>query len=110
MFTSIRQTLLYALLAVCALSFTAPAMAREGFGLDGTCATEEEYVPLKRQASISRETTFHYNQAMKYKQHARYELARESLLMALASSGSSQVRDRLQRELQIIDLQIRTLR
>ncbi len=56
------------------------------------------------------EAQSHWKLAMDYKQSRRYELARHHLLLALVSCKSTESRDVLQRELQLIDFQIRTLR
>ncbi len=52
----------------------------------------------------------HWNIANKYKAERRYELSRQHYLMALAHSNTAALRDTLKKELQVVELLIRTLR
>lgn len=56
------------------------------------------------------DTTVHWDKARQYQRQQRFELARQHYLLALATCRTEETRDRLQRELQIIDLQLRTMR
>lgn len=56
------------------------------------------------------DTTVHWNKAREYQRQQRFELARQHYLLALATCRTEETRDRLQRELQVIDLQLRTMR
>lgn len=58
----------------------------------------------------SAETTRLWNTARKYKGQMRYEMARQHYLLALATCRSDETVQRIQRELQIVELQIRSLR
>lgn len=58
----------------------------------------------------SAETAMHWRKARKYQNDMRYELARQEYLLALTTCRSEATRNQLQRELQTVDLQIRTLR
>lgn len=58
----------------------------------------------------SAETTRMWNIARKYKNQMRYELARQHYLLALSTCRSDQTVQRIQRELQIVELQIRSMR
>ena len=58
----------------------------------------------------SQQVAYHWKQARDYQNLRRYELARQHFLLALSACRSEDTRDRLQRELQIVDLQLRTLR
>ncbi len=64
----------------------------------------------KRDIPIPEETKHHWELAMDYKYDGRYELARQHFLLALATCNSTELRDTLKRELQSVDLQIRTMR
>ena len=55
-------------------------------------------------------TTAHWDKARQYQQQQRFELARQHYLLALTTCRTEETRDRLQRELQIVDLQLRTMR
>lgn len=48
--------------------------------------------------------------ARNYKNQMRYEMARQYYLLALAGSNSQASVERIQRELQVVELQIRSLR
>ncbi len=61
-------------------------------------------------SSVPREAAHDLKLAKKYAKERRYELARQHYLLALASSNTAELRDSIQRELQVIDLKIRTLR
>jgi len=52
----------------------------------------------------------YWNEARDYKEQMRFELARQSYLLALANSKHDGHVQQIKRELQIIDLQIRSLR
>lgn len=58
----------------------------------------------------SAETTRHWNIARKYKTQMRFELAKQHLLLALSACRSDITMQRIQRELQIVELQIRSMR
>lgn len=58
----------------------------------------------------SAETARLWNKARKYKGQMRYEMARQHYLLALATCRSDETVQRIQRELQIVELQIRSLR
>ncbi len=85
------------------LTFTAPAMALTFDEFDSQQSSQA-------RVKIPDETVEHWELATEYKSERRYELARQHFLLALATCNSSQQRDALQRELQMVDLQIRTLR
>ncbi len=61
-------------------------------------------------AEESKETIHNLNLARKYKKLRRYELARQHYLLALAATTTTTTRDSIQRDLQVVELQIRTLR
>ncbi len=72
---------------------------------------EFEDKPTKnRHIDVPEETIEHWELATHYKSKRRYELARQHYLLALATCNSTELRDSLKRELQMVDLQIRTLR
>ncbi len=71
---------------------------------------EDKPTHSKRDIPMLEETVEHWELATEYKAERRYELARQHLLLALATCNSTELRDTLQRELQIVDLQIRTMR
>lgn len=58
----------------------------------------------------SAETTRLWNMARTYKTQMRYEMARQHYLLALATCRSDETVQRIQRELQIVELQLRSLR
>lgn len=58
----------------------------------------------------SGETSRYWNMARNYKKQMRYEMARQYYLLALAGCRSDVSVQRIQRELQIVELQIRSLR
>ena len=55
-------------------------------------------------------TTHNWKLARDYERQMRYELARQHYLLALASCRSEPTQSQLRRELESIDLQIRTMR
>jgi hypothetical protein len=55
-------------------------------------------------------TTHHWKLARDYERQMRYELARQHYLLALASCRSEPTQTQLRRELESVDLQIRTMR
>ncbi len=61
-------------------------------------------------AGESKEAIHNLNLARKYKKQKRYELARQYYLLALAATTTTTTRDTIQRDLQVVELQIRTLR
>ncbi len=65
---------------------------------------------LTTYRSVPHETSRDLSLARKYAKHRRYELARQHYLLALASSNTTELRDSIQRDLQVIELKIRTLR
>jgi hypothetical protein len=58
----------------------------------------------------TRATTHNWKLARDYERQMRYELARQHYLLALASCRSEATQTQLRRELESIDLQIRTMR
>jgi hypothetical protein len=60
--------------------------------------------------SDTKATQRHWRTARDYERQMRYELARQHYLLALASCRSSRTQEQLRRELEGIDLQIRTMR
>lgn len=64
-------------------------------------------VALIRESPVS---LHNYRVAREYAVSGRYELAREHYLLAYASAEDAAVRDMLARELEAVDLMIRTLR
>ena len=69
------------------------------------CSTHRDVAPHD-----SAETAMHWRKARAYQNSMRYELARQEYLLALTTCRSEATRNQLQRELQTVDLQIRTLR
>lgn len=67
-------------------------------------------VPPDTIPTDSAETTRHWNIARKYKTQMRFELAKQHLLLALSACRSDITMQRIQRELQIVELQIRSMR
>ncbi len=65
-------------------------------------ASDEKPIP----ADTARNLSF----AKKYRTEGRYELARQHYLLALATCNTTTLRDTIQRDLQTLELQIRTLR
>jgi hypothetical protein len=55
-------------------------------------------------------TMHNWKMARDYERQMRYELARQHYLLALASCRSERTQTQLRRELESIDLQIRTMR
>ena len=55
-------------------------------------------------------TTHNWKLARDYERQMRYELARQHYLLALASCRSEPTQTQLRRELESVDLQIRTMR
>jgi len=55
-------------------------------------------------------TVHHWKLARDYEREMRYELARQHYLLALASCRASSTQEQLRRELESVDLQIRTMR
>ena len=55
-------------------------------------------------------TMHHWHLARDYERQMRYELARQHYLLALASCRSESTQTQLRRELESVDLQIRTMR
>ncbi len=64
----------------------------------------------ERRVPVPYETQKHFDLAIEYKEDRRYELARQHFLLALAASNTSELRDKIQKYLDILNLQIRTLR
>lgn len=56
------------------------------------------------------ETKRHWNKARRYKEQMRLEMARQEFLLALATSRTEATIQHIQRELQIVELQIRSKR
>ena len=90
-------------LGVCAL-LCAFALAQPGH-MQAACPNAE----FDRPAD-TRTTEHNWKLARSYERQMRYELARQHYLLALASCRSESVQAQLRRELESIDLQIRTMR
>jgi uncharacterized glyoxalase superfamily metalloenzyme YdcJ len=91
---------LCALLCCFALAQPTHARARDG---SGASAAFDRFTDTKA-------TMRHWKQARDYERQMRYELARQHYLLALASCRSTSAQTQLQRELESVDLQIRTMR
>ncbi len=59
---------------------------------------------------IPPETKRNLSFAKKYEKERRYELARQHYLLALSTSNTTTLRDTIRRDLEMIELKIRTLR
>ncbi len=64
----------------------------------------------ERRVPVPYETQKHFDLAIEYKEDMRYELARQHFLLALAACNTSELRNKIQKYLDILNLQIRTLR
>ena len=64
----------------------------------------------RRLASDTRATQYNWKLARDYERQMRYELARQHYLLALASCRTEPAQTQLRRELEGVDLQIRTMR
>lgn len=100
--------ILYAGLALVLLSLCAPAVA-------ATLTTDSPPRQARKTTKVavpkdSRETSRYLAMARNYKNQMRYEMARQYYLLALAGSNSQASVERIQRELQVVELQIRSLR
>ena len=84
---------------LCGFAFAQPDHARSA----GASATFDRFVD-------TRATMRNWKLARDYEQQMRYELARQHYLLALASSRSEPAQTQLRRELESVDLQIRTMR
>ena len=60
--------------------------------------------------SDTRATRYNWKLARDYERQMRYELARQHYLLALASCRTEPTQTQLRRELESVDLQIRTMR
>ena len=86
---------------LCGFVFAGPEPARAaGFG---------ESAAFDRLTD-TRATMHNWQLARDYERQMRYELARQHYLLALASCRSASTQEQLRRELESIDLQIRTMR
>ena len=83
---------------ICALALSPLACAWAGSGFDALPPDE------------TKATNKHWRMARDYEQQMRYELARQHYALALAACRSSDTQMQLRRELESIDLQIRTMR
>lgn len=90
-----------ALLIVLAIGAPTLAVASE---------TAPKRTPPDAVPTDSAETTRLWNMARAYKAQMRLEMARQQYLLALATCRSEDTVQRIQRELQIVELQIRSLR
>ena len=84
---------------LCGFAFVQPGHVRAA----GTSAAFERIADTKA-------TAHHWKLARDYERQMRYELARQHYLLALASCRSEPTQTQLRRELESIDLQIRTMR
>lgn len=108
-----RYILFYSFATACCLSTlllvqTVPALESRDLDSDasqGVWRTSADAVPHDSEA-----TARHWKQARAYQKGMRFELARQEYLLALATCRTDITRDRLQRELRIVDMQLRTLR
>ena len=90
-------------LGVCALLYGA-AFIQPGHVLAAGSTASFERI------SDTRATTHNWKLARDYERQMRYELARQYYLLALAACRSESAQAQLKRELESIDLQIRTMR
>ncbi len=98
-----KNILIILMCALVGFTLASPAMA----------LTVDEFDDKSRsrpKTDMPEEVIEHWELATEYKEKRRYELARQHFLLALASCNTTELRDALQRELQLVDLQIRTLR
>ena len=86
---------------ICGLAFTLPAPAQAA--ASGQSAVFDRLTDTKA-------TTHNWKLARDYERQMRYELARQHYLLALASCRSTSTQEQLRRELESVDLQIRTMR
>jgi hypothetical protein len=84
---------------LCGLAFARPNHARAA----GESAAFDSLADTKA-------TTHNWQLARDYERQMRYELARQHYLLALASCRSESTQAQLRRELESVDLQIRTMR
>lgn len=88
----------------------------DGFGTDpatesiSSDSTRPKKIHPDKVPKDSAETARMWKMARHYKNQMRYELARQYYLLALSTCRSNVTVERIQRELQIVELQIRTLR
>ncbi|MCL1984944.1 MAG: hypothetical protein FWG59_00650 [Betaproteobacteria bacterium] len=87
-------------LLLCALVFVQPGRVR---------AADDVSAAFDSLAD-TRATTHNWKLARDYERQMRYELARQHYLLALASCRSEPSQTQLRRELESVDLQIRTMR
>lgn len=94
------------------MALSCPALALSTW--DSPNTAPQQSAPRKahpdERVTDTADTTVHWDKARQYQKQQRYELARQHFLLALSSCRTEETRDRLQRELQIVDLQLRTLR
>lgn len=105
--------ILYAGLVLLLVTLCVPPASAESAVSAESAAPPARQVKKPRSDAVPRdsgETVRYWKMARKYKNQMRYELARQHYLLALASSRSDQTVQRIQRELQIVELQIRSLR
>ena len=101
-----RRTAAWALcIGLCAL-LCGFAIARPGPAQAATSGASAVYDSL----ADTKATVHHWKLARDYERQMRYELARQHYLLALASCRSESTQAQLRRELESIDLQIRTMR
>lgn len=100
------------LLLALLLLLVSPAAALEIHDLDDADTTPGVSFSLSSDLTPTdtAATSRHWRLARRYQKAMRLELARQEYLMALAHCRTEKTRDRLQRELQTVDLQLRTLR
>lgn len=92
------------------LSAASPGLALEDQGIHNTQARPAPVPHPDTPLEDTEYTLQHWKLARKYQKAMRLELARQEYLLALATCRTDQSRDRLQRELQVVEMQIRTLR
>jgi hypothetical protein len=86
---------------LCAFAFAQPGSAR--------AAAAGPSIVFDRMTD-TKATVHNWKLARDYEQQMRYELARQHYLLALASCRSESTQMQLRRELESVDLQIRTMR
>lgn len=108
-----KNTCVTLALACAVLLCSSPAVALSTWDTPDAAAKEQP-APKRVHPDVRPEdtaaTTKHWNTARGYQREQRFELARQHYLLALATCRTEETRDRLQRELQIVDLQLRSMR
>jgi hypothetical protein len=86
---------------ICGFAFAQPASARTDVIMPGI---------VYDRLTDTRATTQNWKLARDYERQMRYELARQHYLLALAACRTESTQMQLRRELESVDLQIRTMR